>query len=800
VVIPASLRIPHTPPPLRFLAGGLVAGAWCGLLWPLAAVVLSAIATVAACVARARKPARRHTLAVVAASALLAGAARGADALPAPAPEHFRETPCVLWAVAESSPRVRRDAAGGCESLLSARLDEPGGRRAALRIRLPDRATPPSILPGDRLRVVGRAAVPRPPGNPGQRDRRADLRRRGVVLELAIPTPAAITVDRADPGSPVVRVRRFGAKLRSWLLQRLHRVLSDRPHARALATALLVGDRSLLRDDVAEAFRRAGAAHLLAVSGLHVVLLVGVVGAALETLRTRLAPGRRSGAVVLAITLAFVAVYAAVCDLATPVVRAALFVAVATVSRQLGRRTRTADHLAVAAAVVAAADPAQVLSPGFQLSFAAVLGLGTLTLRFREALFASWDLLARFPEAVPAWRLKLHAWLASGWSASLAAATATAPVTAWAFGELHPAAPLANLVAVPIVAMLLPAVALAALVGPAAAPVSGPLLDAGARALTSVLEPVAALPVATLEAAPQPVWGPALAAGILAMSLRVRPWRRRHLLAPLLAWLLLGTAPLVATRPAAAQAPSMVALDVGHGVAVLLLGGEGGGAVLYDAGGRLPGTAERVVAPALRALGVRRLDALAVSHEDVDHCGAVPELLARIPVGALLVPPGFGGSAAGRRVLRASARQGVPVQVLGRSDSWERPGVRLRALHPRAGSVGPAENEGSLVLHAELGGGPGPRLRVLLPGDIEGTTLEALSRDPTLPKSDVLLLPHHGRGPVAPQMRLADRCGAAHLVASTPATAPTSVPGALVTGRDGALRITPRRAPERLLR
>jgi competence protein ComEC len=246
------------------------------------------------------------------------------------------------------------------------------------------------------------------------------------------------------------------------------------------------------------------------------------------------------------------------------------------------------------------------------------------------------------------------------------------------------------------------------------------------------------------------------------------------------------------------RGPSLVALDVGHGVAVLLRGGRGG-SVLYDAGGRMPGTAERIVVPALRALGVRRLTAVAISHEDSDHSAAVPDLVERMPVGVVLVPAGFGGEPAGRRVLRACARRDVPVVHLARGDAWAVRDVALAALHPAAGASGPAENEGSLVLHATLGG-PGERsLTALLPGDVEGTTLDALAADRTLPPAEVLLLPHHGRGDAAPQLRLAALCGARVLIASTPETARTAVPGALLTGREGALLVVPGRAPIRLV-
>jgi len=141
----------------------------------------------------------------------------------------------------------------------------------------------------------------------------------------------------------------------------------------------------------------------------------------------------------------------------------------------------------------------------------------------------------------------------------------------------------------------------------------------------------------------------------------------------------------------------------------------------------------------------------------------------------------------------------VPVIHMARGDSWGLRDIRLDALHPDARVTGPAENEGSLVLHATLGRTNRRPLTALLPGDVEGTTLDALAADRTLPRAEVLLLPHHGRGDAGPQVRLAALCRARVLIASTPETAPTAVPGALLTGREGALLVTPGNAPTRLV-
>ncbi len=785
----------RVPPPATALAAGLVAGSAGGALLPLPALVAVPAGALALGLVgwalRTRTPTSRRArlVAALAAAALCAGLLRGGAALP---PPHVtaEDVPVDVAAVVTAPAVLYADVEDDAELRSVVRLDT--GEQAVLRVRVPRGAPPPRLLPGDAVRVAATVRTPDAPRNPGARDRRAAARRQGVVYELAAAGPGAVRARGAAGAGPLVALRRLGARTRDALLRRLRDVCGD-GRAYGLVACLLVGARGDLDAGDVEAFRRAGAAHLLAVSGLHVVLLVGAAEALVRRVAAQLLPPRAARVPPLVVAGTLLVVYPLVCGLATPVVRAAVFLAVALVGRHAGRRTRTLDHAAVAAALIVAADPAEALAPGFHLSFAAVAGLALLTPRFREALFARTDLLARFPEALPAWRLRLMLAVARGTSASLAASVATAPVAAAVFGDVHVAAPLTNLVAVPLAGVLLPTAALASLLGSPAAALTAPAVRVLAWALRTTASAVAALPGATLHTGEPPLWALVACGALLGVGCVLRPWTRRHLLLPAAACALLVAAPARTCAPRAGV-PDVLVFDVGHGLAVLLRG-EAGSDVLVDAGARLPGSGARSLLPALQALGVRRLSALALSHEDADHCGAAPDVLATLPVGVVLVPDGFGGDPAGRRVLAACRAHDVPVVACARGDRFELADVRIDALHPLPGRPGPAGNEGSLVLHARLrdrgdGGDRGGRaLAALLPGDLAGTPLDALAADRTLPRADVLLLPHHGRGDAAPQVALARRLGARFLVASTPESVPTDVPGALSTGRDGALRL-----------
>jgi competence protein ComEC len=155
--------------------------------------------------------------------------------------------------------------------------------------------------------------------------------------------------------------------------------------------------------------------------------------------------------------------------------------------------------------------------------------------------------------------------------------------------------------------------------------------------------------------------------------------------------------------------------------------------------------------------GVSRIDTLVISHADIDHFNAVPELLERFAVGEMVVPPPFlkSDSWAVGEVLRLARAAGIPVRAAAAGDSFALdPLCRVRVLHPTAGRDDPhvhnvllkdamgdamaTDNETSLVLAVESAG-----RRLLLTGDLEGRSLARfIASDPD--SCDVLVAPHHG--------------------------------------------------------
>jgi competence protein ComEC len=201
------------------------------------------------------------------------------------------------------------------------------------------------------------------------------------------------------------------------------------------------------------------------------------------------------------------------------------------------------------------------------------------------------------------------------------------------------------------------------------------------------------------------------------------PWRASGLA------LMLPAAALPAPVPAPGEA-WITTLDAGQGLAVVVRTAHR--TLLYDAGpqfGPDADSGERIVAPFLRASGVARLDALVVTHDDMDHAGGAASVLAAFETEELL------SSLSAAHPLHAMART---TRGCARGARWHWDGVAFELLHPAAGAPARKANDRSCVLRVSAG-----RRGMLLTADIETASEETLAALGKI-ESDVLLVPHHG--------------------------------------------------------
>jgi competence protein ComEC len=490
------------------------------------------------------------------------------------------------------------------------------------------------------------------------------------------------------------------------------------PREAALARGFVLGEDEEVDARTKEDFRRSGLSHLLAVSGQNVTLLallaMPLLGALGIPLRER-----------LLWVLGLIAVYVPVAGAGPTIQRAGVMGALGLLATLAGRRGSRLYALAVAAGVTLAIDPGIAADVGWQLSFAAVLGILLLAGPLRRRL------LARLGSG--RWRRAL----AEGIAVTVAATLATAPLIAFHFETLSTTTLAANLLAMPAVA---PAMWLG-MCGAGLAQVPGlplePLNGLNALLLGYVAQ------VASWCAAPR--WaelhvhlggGGLLAAylGLAAGLLVCWRWPRQVLAVGVAAALLLVPLPPGLPVPGGGEAAAgpppglrVEVLDVGQGDAILLQP-AGAAAVLVDGGPPGDGLQRK-----LEAAGVDRLGAAIVTHDQSDHAGGIEELLGAMPVERLIFARLRRGLIA--RAVAAGAR---PRRIAaGRELRSGR--LRLQVLWPPpellAGApAGQDPNRLALVIEARW-----RDFSMLLTADAEA---EAVPIDPG--PVDVLKVAHHG--------------------------------------------------------
>lgn len=484
----------------------------------------------------------------------------------------------------------------------------------------------------------------------------------------------------------------------------------DHVHAARLLQAFTVGDTRDLDPDDWQVARANGIPHLLSISGLHIGIAAGL-GALLVRLVWWLWPGlalRWPRPLAQApVALVFAVAYGFLAGNSLPTVRALIMIAVVVFSQANRRQTSGAQSLALAMIFILLVDPLAVLAPGFWLSF---LGVAFLMLCLSRG---------------QGWR-RLVGEIGG---AQLVSSIALLPFTVWFFGEASLVGALSNLIAVPLVSLLVVPLCLMAVVLLMVMPaLATPLLQAAAALMKwqwHLMEIMGAWPWAHWHAPRIGLMALLLAVGgaLWLLALRGVPGR------------LLGVmlfVPLAFSRGQTIDHGDfhVTLIDVGQGLAVLLRTQDH--VLLYDTGARFRSgfnMGDAAVLPTLRALGVRHVDLLMISHGDSDHSGGHEAVAAAYP--------------RAEHVAGEPERARLPTVQCHAGEQREWDGVRLRVLSPTPPLIDMGDgNDRSCVLLVEGQGG-----RLLLTGDISARVERQLVHRLDLPDDGlptVLVVPHHG--------------------------------------------------------
>ena len=589
-----------------------------------------------------------------------------------------------------------------------------------------------TATPGQIVRWRGKLRRPARFGNPGEFDFPLHLAAREIYVTGFLKTAEELAVMVNHP-------EREAAPVENLRLALANRIAKAAPEpAAGLLQSLLLGMRGGIRDDQRTILAESGVAHLFAISGLHfglLALLLYQLGKQLYTCSQRLVlwcPPQRLLPVLLTLPLAG---YLLLTGDAWATRRAFLMAGITALLFAGGRRTPPLALLATVAFLMLLFNPLALFQPGFQLSFAGLAGI--------LVWLPCWhDRLAN--------RSPLLRWPAAMMLTTAAATLATAPATLWHFHLIAPAGLVTNLVAIPLVAW---GAVPAGLAGLALVPLSDPLADS-ALLLAAWLVSLAVDLAGVISQWP----------GLQALRLSLEPAGLILVSGALLVVMIPGgvrgnrlgrTSALVTTlllfwlvRPAETGL-RVIALSVGQGDATLV-SLNGSEHYLVDGGG-LPGTefdpGERLVAPALGRLGVRRLAGIVLTHDHPDHSAGLTFVLRHYPVAAFLTAIDPGQLPADLQ--EALRERQVPVhriapgwRTITRSED-----LRFELFSPQQEAQD--KNERSIVVYA------GDRHQgVLLTGDLgrEGCR-QVLAAGLPGPVS-LLKLPHHGSRHAAPGLLL----------------------------------------------
>ena len=570
------------------------------------------------------------------------------------------------------------------------------------------------------------SGAPVPPGIPVRAVGRWQRATHSVVARAAWAGTLLLEDVRMDESASGPRFAGARARLRGRIESRMRELL---PGTWPLASALILARKEGLDPEVREAFVVAGIAHLLAISGFH----VGVVALLASVVIRGLGAGpRRAPAYAASITWLYIGLIGFP-DAAT---RAALILTFLAAARLRARPAGALGAIASAGVVLFLLDPSALGRPGFQLSFAGALGLVVVTPPVRK-----W-LESRPLRAIPA---SLKDAVAAGVGATLT----TMPFVAFHFGRVSAVGVPATLLATPLVSAAIPGL-LSAMGMSWIAPPLARFLAGGTDVLLRILEFIAHL-CASVSWTSLWVGDAALVGtlmggvggliGVRFLGEGVRGWAR---------WMTItvwaatgaGVAPL-AERWAGAGTVEIVFLDVGQGDATALRS-PGGRWILVDTGprGRTYDAGARVVLPYLRRRGVGRIEALVLTHPDLDHIGGAESIVQALDVGYVLDPSQATGKDAYVDVLDAANRGAVPWIEARREVSILLDGVKVSVLYPDGpapeSSNGTDSNARSVVLLVRYG-----EFEALLTGDAPAYVEEAILDD--LPSDlEILKVGHHG--------------------------------------------------------
>ncbi len=563
---------------------------------------------------------------------------------------------------------------------------------------------------GDRIFIQGELSLPSEARNPGEWSYRKYLAVQGIHALFRLKQEPVLV--EKNKGFSLWKLA-YG--LKGFLRQRIQNALA--PQEQGLIQGLLLGERGTIPFELKQAFVQTGTVHILAISGLHIGMIVWGLLFLLKFFRVPRKPR-------FLMAMVGIWIYALVAGAGASVTRSTVMAEIYLLGKFLGRSNVLLNSLFTAILAILVWNPLQIFDLGFWLSVLSVLALILVYPLFHP-------LIENYP--------KIAKEAAALLLITLSVLIVITPIVSYHFNLFYPVTFLANLAVIPLSSLLLSTGFLAAFLG-----TLGNWLWPDLRFLeaifTWIVEKCAQIPGGFWLVPRLPVWILVLYYGLL-LFIRVIPCDPFQRIPKLLIlWLfflnLLFWFPLVSTSPTL----GVTFFDVGHGDAALVEFPKGE-TLLIDTGKEQYGNKRNhPVLTYLKMRGIRFLDGVVLSHGDQDHIGAFETIRKEIRV-AQLWDNGFKDSAT--LFYREFFKKRQAYQTLNKGERLMTvSGIVMECLNPPSKGLDQftQRNDASVVLNLTY-----QHHSVLFTGDVEGKGIgQLLELPPEQLTCTFLKVPHHG--------------------------------------------------------
>ncbi len=576
------------------------------------------------------------------------------------------------------------------------------GQAILLRVYNPDK----NYKYGDTLRIKVKTEIPRGETNPGGFNYREYLKRKGVYATGSVQNGSIkYTGHKFSLRAPLIASRQWTENA----INRLYQIKES-----SFLNSLIIGDRTNLESGIENDFINTGIIHALAISGLHVNILLSFIFYVLRFLQ--IGQDKKN-----TIALAAIGFYTLMVGAMPSVTRAFIMAAVILIGKTYDEETDTLSSIALAALIILFINPLQLYDIGFQLSFGA-----TLSIIFFDKKLSN--------------MLPFKGYIAESVALTLSAELGVLPISIYYFYRLPVYSLLANLAVVPMIPLIFILGIISIIIGSIFVPISYifTLINTVIiRLAVTITGGISSLPASNLIIQ-RPYFFVIVCYYLMVfISIGLFDVSHKKIIIPAMAAIILFG---VFYQPVYKDA-LITFIDVGQGDSSLICTGTS--KILIDGGGSVRtkysdfDVGEDVLVPYLLANHMRNIDVVFVSHEDNDHMGGIIALLENIRVGRIFLGERPEDNPLFDKLERIASSKNIPITYLNRGDKLSIGKVQIHVLNPSHDKID--VNNDSLAFNLTYG-----RADILYTGDIEMEGEDGILKSGLDIDTDILKVAHHG--------------------------------------------------------